>query len=151
MYGTPNSDVNFTMAASQAFEGIINQVVSSNLDFCLEQSPFSVIIHLKKSVIKNKSGTLPSPPPTLSVQPLQVQSDNFRQAQKIINLESVIKSFKRDSDNRILELERELEREKLKVDQISETETKKFEHKVMDLEEKVINLTEMGTKKIALN
>ena len=85
------------MAASQSFEGIINQVVASNLNFCLEQSPFSAVIHLKKSVIRNRSGTPLLPPPPLSVQLLQGQSDNYRQAQKIIKLESIIKSFKSDS------------------------------------------------------
>ena len=98
--------------------------------------------------------------------------------QKIIKLESVTKSYKSDSvnsENRILELERELERENLQVYQISEencelkesldnekralksvqnkleTETKKFEHKVKELEEKVSDLTEMGAKEITLN
>jgi valyl-tRNA synthetase len=163
MYGNLGSDINLTMAASQAFEGIINQVVTSNLNFCLEQSPFSAVIHLKKTVIRNKSGTLLIPPPTLSVQLLQVQSDNYRQAQKIINLESIIKSLKSEnlkSSNTIKELESELEREKFKVNAIKkevseekeildqekeaiqsaqnriETENKKLDHKVRELESK---------------
>ena len=94
MYRNLSSDEHVTMAASQAFEGIINQVVASKLNFCLEQSPFSAVIHLKKSVIRNKSGIFQIPPPSLSVQLLQVQSDNFRQAQKIVQLESVIKTLK---------------------------------------------------------
>ena len=166
------------MAASQAFEGIINQVVTSNLNFCLEQSPFSAVIHLKKTVIRNKSGTLLVPPPTLSVQLLQVQSDNYRQAQKIINLESIIKSLKSEnlkSSNTIKELESELEREKFQVNAIKkevseekeildqekeaiqsaqnriETENIKLDHKVRELESKIKDLAEVGANENSLN
>ena len=76
------------MAATQAFEGIINQVVASNLNFCLWLSLFSAMIHLKKL------GTIQLPPPTLPVQLLHVQSDNVIQAQKITQLEIVIKTLK---------------------------------------------------------
>ena len=119
MYGNLYSDVHFTMAASPAFEGIINQVVASNLNFHLEQSPFSAVIHLKKSVIRNKLGTLQIPPQPLSVQLLQVQSDNYRQAQKIIKLESVINSLKSESSESgkaMKELQTKLEKEKSQVD-----------------------------------
>ena len=117
MYKNLSSDENFTMAASQAFD----QVVASNLNFCLEPSPFSAVIHLRKSVIRNKSGTLQFPPQPLSVQLLQVQSDNYRQAQKIIKLESVINSLKSESSESgkaMKELQTKLEKEKSQVDEI---------------------------------
>jgi hypothetical protein len=95
------------MLISPFFEGIVNQIVASKLNFCLERSPFAAVIHLKKSVIRNKSGTLLIPPTLLSFQLLQVQSDNYRQAQKIIKLESNINSFKSVKPaNTILQLER---------------------------------------------
>jgi hypothetical protein len=164
MYRIPDPDVNFAMAA-QAFEGIINQVVASNLNFCLEQSPFSAVIHLKKSVIRNKSGTLLIPPPPLSVQLLQAQSDNYRQAQKIIKLESIINSFKSDSvnsANTILELEGQLEREKFQANSSLDlekealqtaqnrfdTENELLDYKVKELEAKVKDLTDVGAKEI---
>ena len=109
------------MAAFQAFEGIINQVEESGLNFHLEQSSFSAAIHLKKSVIRNKSGTPQISPQPLSVQLLQVQSDNYRQAQKIIKLDSVINSLiseSSESGKALKELETKLEKEKSQVDEI---------------------------------
>ena len=99
------------MAATQAFEGILSQVVSSNLIFRLEHSPFSAVIHLKKSVIRNQYGNLRFPPPSLSVQLLQVQSDNYRQVQKIIQLETTIKYLKigrKESNKTFKEVEEDL-------------------------------------------
>ena len=173
MYGNSDSDVNFAMAVSQAFEGIINQVVASNLYFCLEQSPFSAVIHLKKSVIRNKSGTLLIPPPSPTVQLLQVQSDNYRQAQKIIKLESIINSFRSDSvksENTILELEGQLENERFQANTIKnelgkqkesldlekealqtaqnrfDIENELLDYKVKELDVKVKDLAEVGAK-----
>ena len=118
MYNNLNSDINLTMAASQAFEGILNQVVSSNLNFHLEQSPFSAVIHLKKSVIRNQHGSHLIPPPSPSIKLLQVQSDNYRQAQKIVQLENSIKSLKTDSvksSKSFKQLQEDLEQEKFQV------------------------------------
>ena len=80
MYGNPVSDTTFPMAASHAFEEIINPVVASNLYFFLEQSPFSAVIHLKKSVIINRSGTPLIPPPPLFVQLLLQTSSEDHQS-----------------------------------------------------------------------
>ena len=91
--------------------------VALNFYFWLEQSPFSAVIHLKKSVIINRSGTPLIPPPPLSVQLLQVQSDNYKQAKKIIKLESIMKSFKSNtvkSWNTIMELEGQCNQELIK-------------------------------------
>jgi hypothetical protein len=116
------SDINLTMAATQAFEGILSQVVSSNLNFRLEQSPFSAVIHLKKSVIRNQNGNLRFPPPSLSVQLLlQVQSDNYQQVQKIIQLENALQSLRIDSEKStqtaIKDLEDKLKQEKFQVEE----------------------------------
>ena len=50
--------INPTMLASQNFNSILEQVQSSCLNFQIQVSPFSAIIHLKKSFIKDKSGKL---------------------------------------------------------------------------------------------
>ena len=47
---------NDEMSASLAFNGIIQQVKMSNLNYHLQESPFSAIISLKKSFITNKYG-----------------------------------------------------------------------------------------------
>ena len=52
------------MLAAQAFDNILNGIQRSNLNFQLQVSPFSAQISLKKSLIKDRSGSfiLPSPP-----------------------------------------------------------------------------------------
>ena len=45
-----------TMAASIAFNKILQQVQSSSLNFHLQLSPFSAVISLKKSLVKDKAG-----------------------------------------------------------------------------------------------
>ena len=49
------------MTASEAFEKIIDCVKLSNLNFCLQLSPFSANIYLKKTLIKDKSGNYLNP------------------------------------------------------------------------------------------
>ena len=56
MQETINSDCNLTMLAMQAFEDIIDNVQSSGLNFQLQISPFSAIISLKKSLVRDRSG-----------------------------------------------------------------------------------------------
>ena len=46
----------FSNMAADIFENIITQVKNSNLNFQMELSPFSAVIHLKKSILKDKSG-----------------------------------------------------------------------------------------------
>ena len=60
------SDEDPTMAAKRTFDNILTQILSSNLNFHLQISPFSANISLKKSPKKDKSGApcapvLPSP------------------------------------------------------------------------------------------
>merc|ERR1712208_21320 len=57
------SDLNLTMAASELFESIIDQVRSSNLNFQIQMTPFSANIVIKKTFIKDNSG-FPLLPPT---------------------------------------------------------------------------------------
>ena len=56
-----NSDeYSATMLAMNAFDHIINEIQTSNLNFQMQISPFSAMISLKKSLIKAKSGALHS-------------------------------------------------------------------------------------------
>ena len=56
MIETTDSDFNPTMAAYKTFDQILECVKSSNLNFCLQLSPFSANISIKKTVVKDKSG-----------------------------------------------------------------------------------------------
>ena len=49
-----NSYVYTAMAAIMKFDEILRTIQSSNLNFHLEISPFSAIIHMKKTLITNK-------------------------------------------------------------------------------------------------
>ena len=56
MIETTDSDFNPTMAAYKTFDQILECVKSSNLNFCLQLSPFSANISIKKTAVKDKSG-----------------------------------------------------------------------------------------------
>ena len=59
-----NSDVNDrnpAMLALNAYENIIDQIRSSGLNFHLQLSPFSALISLKRSFVKERSGVLRVP------------------------------------------------------------------------------------------
>ena len=60
-----NSDMNAspTMLATKTFNNIIEQVQTSSLNFHLQISPFSAVISIKKSLIKDRFGNVILPPP----------------------------------------------------------------------------------------
>ena len=66
------------MEATEAFKSILDSVMSSQLNFNLQLSPFSAVISLKKSLIKAKSGN-PLPPPSTTL--LKLRSENDLQEQ----------------------------------------------------------------------
>ena len=56
---------NPTMQAAESFNHILKQVQTSCLNFHLQISPFSAVISIKKSFIRDKSGDIVLPPPIL--------------------------------------------------------------------------------------
>ena len=97
-----NSDVFTTMAATLKFDDILRTVQSSNLNFHLEISPFSAIIHMKKSLITNKFGISSFPPPADSALLQQEKSQNLVLSQKIDFLVTVISDIKCDYEDVLL-------------------------------------------------
>ena len=79
------------MAATKAFDKILDCVKSSNLNFCLQLSPFSANISLKKTLIKDKAGFYLNPPeePGSSL-PKKHDLVDIEKAEKIIELEHII-------------------------------------------------------------
>ena len=79
------------MAATKAFDKILDCVKSSNLNFCLQLSPFSANISLKKTLIKDKAGFYLNPPeePDLSL-PKKHGLVDVEKAKKITELEHII-------------------------------------------------------------
>ena len=52
-----DSDLNPTMAAHKTFDSILRQIQFSNLNFRIQLSPFAANISLKKTPVKDMSGT----------------------------------------------------------------------------------------------
>ena len=88
-----NSDAYTTMDATLKFDDILKTIQSSNLNFHLEISPFSAIIHIKKSLITNKFGVSLFPPPPDSILLEQEKSQNLVLTKKIDFLETVISDY----------------------------------------------------------
>ena len=93
------------MAASETFDTLLKQVQTSNLNYRIEQSPFSAVISLKKSLLKDKSGNFLMPPQPDSVLLHQAKVDNHALVQKIYQLENVVNSIKNDYENVVLDCE----------------------------------------------
>ena len=129
MYQTKTSDFNPTMAASQTFETILNTIKSSNLNFQLMLSPFSATISLKKSLVKDKSGHLLSPPRPDSILLEQVKLENESLSKKVKDLERSNQTLKLNVEDSVIDCEnayetiRKLENE-LKVKQETSDDVK---------------------------
>ena len=88
MMKNTDSDFNPTMAACIAFE---NCVKTSNLNFCLQLSPFSANISIKKTLVKDKAGFYISQPAAEDSSLLLEQNlKNKELAKKVIDLESTV-------------------------------------------------------------
>ena len=95
MIRNSDSDITSTMAASKAFDKILDCVKSSNLNFCLQLSPFSANISLKKTLVKDKAGFYLNPPEDSDLSLLQNHDEEKKElAKKVIDLEQVIANLK---------------------------------------------------------
>ena len=65
------------MLADQAFSNILDGIQKSNLNFQLQVSPYSAFISLKKSLVKDRSGSILLPPPSLATAPPPLPSSTF--------------------------------------------------------------------------
>ena len=100
-----SSDTNTAMLAKKVFDGIVEQVQSSNLNFQLQLSPFSATIFLKKSFVRDKLGNMLLP--SINVN----RSDNNNLFGEIDHLKCNILEIEEDNktkDNTIRNLEEKL-------------------------------------------
>ena len=88
MHQIKTSDVTPTMVASQAFDSILQQIQTSNLNFQLQISPFSANISIKKTPIKDKFG-VPIPFPLRLPCALSSAEDIAALVAKISNLRKI--------------------------------------------------------------
>ena len=111
--------INPTMLASQNFTSILEQVQSSGLNFQLQVSPFSAIISLKKSFIKENSDKLLLPRDHMPCENGKALVDkNIKLENDIVALTTLHKEVVKDCKNAnetIISLEKTLQESRVKV------------------------------------
>ena len=105
-----NMDVAFSNMAAIKFEDILNQIRSSSLNFRMNVTPFTAVIHLKKTITKDKSGNF------LHQNTFVNRTNNVKEADELmaknLALEKEITDLKRSclkASESITEIERNLE------------------------------------------
>ena len=103
-------DVAFANMAAIKFEDILNQIRSSSLNFRMNVTPFTAVIHLKKTITKDKSGNF------LHQNTFVNRTKNVKEADELmaknLALEKEIADLKRSclkASESITEIERNLE------------------------------------------
>ena len=56
------------MSATNAAAVVLSAVKKSNLNYYIQESPFSLMINLRKTFIKNKDGYILYPPPSVTTE-----------------------------------------------------------------------------------
>ena len=135
-----NSDYPTTMLASRTFDKILQEIRSSNLNFQLQESPFSAQISLKKSLVKERNGSI-RPHPTvssMSCKDLKIEALETRAN----NLEEDLKSIQNKYARSVDDLEEAEKKIKELEDQISKPIKSEHDQEVFDLEIKNNSLRE---------
>ena len=126
MEQTSDSDTNPAMLASIVFNKILNQIQTSNLNFQVQISPFSAFISLRKSFVKDKSGTLLIPTAASSTTNLSMEelvAKNLKIQKDLFILQNKYKDAIEDREKasdafRELDKTKERERQKLAAENI---------------------------------
>ena len=135
-----NSDYPTTMLASRTFDKILQEIRSSNLNFQLQESPLSAQISLKKSLVKERNGSI-RPHPTvssMSCKDLKIEALETRAN----NLEEDLKSIQNKYARSVDDLEEAEKKIKELEDQISKPIKSEHDQEVFDLEIKNNSLRE---------
>ena len=138
-----NSDGNNpTMLASIAFDSILDQIKNSCLNFQMQLSPFSVIISLKRSFIKDKSGNLRLPP--VCPIPSEVVDKNLKLEKDVMILTKMHEEAVGDCKEAygiIESLKKTLKEEKVKLD-VATNEIKSLTNSLKKRDGEISNLKE---------
>ena len=123
-----------TMLAVNAYEKIINEIRSSNLNYQIQMSPFSACISLKRSLIKDKSGTPYLPPETSPAQ--HVSKPNLEAAvatltAKNLALESSLKDLKDDYNRAVVNCKESHQKMNLIKEEKSAIKNEEAENKLL--------------------
>ena len=139
---------NPAMLAINAYDNIIDQIRSSNLNFQLQMSPFSAHISLKRSLVKDHSGAYRLPLETLDEKNLQLQKsfdalaadyarkvDDIQEAYKKMELWELEKNtIKKENETEILVENLKLELNKLTI------ENENYKGKIEEQNENILEL-----------
>ena len=120
------------------FENILHQVKCSNLNFKIDLSPFSAVISLKKSLVKDKSWISRLPPPIQTPPLHRLSEENQILSDKTLQQEKELKSDYENSaldceDIRALRNDVNEKENKLKMNKI-ELKNVQFNHEKINLE-----------------
>ena len=84
------------MVANKSFDNILEQITTSNLNFHLQMSPFSALISLKKSPVKDKSGALLLPQAPIPSFSKTSEATIAALAAKNLQLEADLRSLRKE-------------------------------------------------------
>jgi hypothetical protein len=90
-----------TMSASKMFDYLLNSVKSSNLNFHIQQTPFSAVISIKKTLIKDQFGQSSNPPTLDSNTVTSLKEENHDLCDRIVKLEHYATSLKNNIEDEI--------------------------------------------------
>ena len=92
-----------TMCVNQVFESLLNSVKSSNLNFHIQQTPFSAVISIKKSKIKDKFNLQPLPLNSKMFASLKAENQGL--LDRVAYLENYTTSIQRELEEAVNENE----------------------------------------------
>ena len=121
------------MDANYAAEIVISSVKKSNLNFFVQESPFSLVINIRKTFIKNKIGNVLQPPTIdkTNEQRTKLEENSLEQLESQLN----------KTRNALHELSIELEKSKTETfDAVSKALDAKKDAEKLETENKALNL-----------
>ena len=152
------------MLAAQTFDKILDVIQRSNLNFQLQVSPFSAYISLKKSLVKDRSGSFLQPPPITPLLSPTLVDDVAKHLARIDELESDLQIQKNSCENAVEKCKAanemiklceekctKLEKENKALKQENKTLVTKLESKAFDLNQTKATVVELNKDKNALS
>ena len=157
-----SDNFNPEMLAAQAFDNILDGIQKSNLNFQLQVSPFSAQISLKKSLIKDRAGSLIIPPSSLqatasSPSSLLSSSNNdlvnlvarniSLENELLIQKKNAVNADRKEAIEKLASMEKRLDALK----QENKTLVAKFEDKSVEIKLMKNNVEDLNKEKNLLN
>ena len=114
MDANKSADSELTTAASRAFESVLDQVKVSNLNFYVQLTPFSAVIYLKKTFVKDKTRQILMPARTKISSDETTNLENLALKQVNMKIEAENKMLTIDLTN----IQQEIASDKIDLEQM---------------------------------